>query len=497
MEINFNQQPLMYTANLADQVVSREETMEVRLSDGMPAIGRVLGCWGQTVIRGKEWRGDAMSVSGGVEARILYEPEDGTGVQCVEAWVPFQHKWQFPQTDRDGFICAVPTLKSMDARSVSARKLMLRVCVSIWGRAMENSTAKIAAAGEIPEDVQLLQRKYPMELAAECGEKQVNVEEELTLPDTYPQVEKLLRQQICLDVTEQKVMASRLVMKGAAKLQILYLSGGKVCSWKTEIPVAVYADLERDHSASATAQILPVLTNLDIDVSDGRMTVKAGFAVQYVIFDRVMAELIEDAYSTVRSVSPQFEELLLPAVLERKQTGFTSSQNLKADTKNVVDIFTVMDHPVLRSNADGRYMYVCGQHQVLYEDVQGNLQNGVVRFEESIPWDADQGTAVQAVCVPGGSAQAVQTGDGLQVSQEHSMKIAVTAGKPMTMVTGLELGQPEEADPGRPSMIVQRCGNRTLWELAKECGSTVEAISRVNGLDGEPEWDKMLLIPVC
>ena len=44
--------------------------------------------------------------------------------------------------------------------------------------------------------------------------------------------------------------------------------------------------------------------------------------------------------------------------------------------------------------------------------------------------------------------------------------------------------------------ILCRAGNRRLWDIARECGSTVSAIETANGLTGEPENDRMLLIPV-
>jgi hypothetical protein len=39
-------------------------------------------------------------------------------------------------------------------------------------------------------------------------------------------------------------------------------------------------------------------------------------------------------------------------------------------------------------------------------------------------------------------------------------------------------------------------GSRTLWELAKHCGSTVEAIQKANGFEDAPGKDSILLIPV-
>lgn len=66
----------------------------------------------------------------------------------------------------------------------------------------------------------------------------------------------------------------------------------------------------------------------------------------------------------------------------------------------------------------------------------------------------------------------------------------------LTMVSALQLGQIREPDPERPSLILMRPGHRDLWDLAKACGSTVDAIRSANGLEAEPDENAMLLIPV-
>ena len=93
MEMEFNRIPISYLQKLAGQLRSQEETLEVRLPDGMPDIGRVLGAWGQVIVRGKEWNSNHMAVSCGVMVWVLYKPEDGTEVRSVEAWLPFSMKW--------------------------------------------------------------------------------------------------------------------------------------------------------------------------------------------------------------------------------------------------------------------------------------------------------------------------------------------------------------------------------------------------------------------
>ena len=72
----------------------------------------------------------------------------------------------------------------------------------------------------------------------------------------------------------------------------------------------------------------------------------------------------------------------------------------------------------------------------------------------------------------------------------------VTAQK-FPMLTGLKLGEIREKDPDRPSLILRRVGTDSLWQIAKQCGSTMEAIRKANGGEQELLPDTVLLIPIA
>jgi hypothetical protein len=59
------------------------------------------------------------------------------------------------------------------------------------------------------------------------------------------------------------------------------------------------------------------------------------------------------------------------------------------------------------------------------------------------------------------------------------------------------MGDAEKINHNRPSLILCRVGKRRLWDVAKQCGSTVEAIQQANSLQGEPDSEAVLLIPIA
>ena len=66
MELQFEKQEMEYLRQALGAVKDQELTQEIRLTDAMPDVGRVLAGWGQPVLRSKEWQGSQIGASGGV-----------------------------------------------------------------------------------------------------------------------------------------------------------------------------------------------------------------------------------------------------------------------------------------------------------------------------------------------------------------------------------------------------------------------------------------------
>lgn len=497
MQMQFHKKPLQCLQRIKGEVQTQEQTQELRLTEDLPDIGSILGAWGQMLIRGKEWHSGEMELSCGVMVWTLYQPEDGTEPRMVESWIPFQFGWDLPHTDRDGRICVSCLLRSVDARVTSARKMMLRASVSVLGEAWITGEGEVAQADEVPEDIRLLKRTYPVMLPREAGEKAFIMEEELSFPASAPQLEKLLRFSLQPEIKEEKVLSGKVVFRGMGLLHILYKgTDGGLHSWDFELPFSQFSDLDREYEPDAHARICIGVTSLELDPDqEGRLHLRAGLTGQYVISDCTNLELVEDAYSTGRSVTVQKEELTLPVVLEEQTQTFHGEQTAALECSRVIDVAFYPDQPRLSRASDGVNAELSGQFQMLYYDHNGMLCGAAPKWSNAWSIPADAGSQVQITLTPSGIPQAA-VGAEVNMWSDMRLDIQTTASQGLPMATGIETGEIMKPDPGRPSLIIRAAGNNTLWEIAKESGSTEEAIRKANHLFGEPKEDQLLLIPV-
>lgn len=497
MEVNFETSLCTCLKPVLTQIQNSEQTQQISLSDGMPDVGRVLGAWGQAVLRGKEWLGSTVSCTGGVMVWVLYAPEDGSQEQCLETWIPFQMKWELPEGTPEGEVRIRCLSRFVDARSVSARKILVRAGMGAMAEAYSPMEGVSCLPQKAEEDVQLLRREYPIRLPKQMGEKAFALDEELHLPESAPAMEKLVYCRMEPTLADKKVLGEKVVFRGQGKLHTLYRSPeGQLHSWDFTLPFSQFAELEQEHGPEAQADFALMLTNLEAELEQGQLHCKAGLTAQYLITDRERISLIEDAYSPSRELSLQTKTLGLPGILDSRREVLYAEHTLPVQGDLAADVWVQPDFPRQRRTEEGVLLEIPAQIQVLYYDQDGALQGASSRWEGSHTFRAHADTQMTASLWPQEEPQVHMDGAELTLKQELPMEMMAFAWEELPIVSGLELGAARKPNPNSPSLILRRIGEDRLWDVAKASHSTVEAIRKANGLTEEPAPDQMLLIPV-
>ena len=498
MELLFPKETISYLRQVKHEIQNLEETQELRMPDEYPDIRKILGSWGQVLIRGKEWHDGSMAVTGGVMVWILYQPEcEEANLQTVEAWIPFQMKWELEHTQRDGMIRVVPLLRSIDARTTSARKMVARVTVSVMGEALVREEKQYCTPPVLPEDINLLKEVYPVLLPREAGEKTFDMEEELTLPGSCPKLKRIVRFSLQPELIDQKVMSGKLVFRGVAVVHLLYMSeDDQLCTWDFEVPFSRYADLEDVYEQDARSGIVIAVSSLELQESDdGSLSLKAGLIGQYIVYDRAMVQLGRDAYSVYRTVEKKLESLTLPAVLQMETAPVSAELSMPLNDERIVDLAFYPDQPKLQRKGDAVNVQLSGVYHILTADNQ-NYSGTTQRWNGQYQFRADPCVNTTLVVIPSGLAQKDGTGGKGALRADLQLNMVSSATQGISTIAELQTGEVGSLDPSRPSLILRHAGKETLWEIAKSCGSTVEAIKEANQLEDDPGQELLLLIPV-
>lgn len=494
MELQFENNRISCLQQVKWEVKNQELTQEVRLTEQQPDIGSILGAWGQCLLLGKQWHSGSMEVSGGIMAFVLYSPEDGGSSRNVQTWLPFSFRWDLPQTKHDGIIQVRCRLTCMDARSASARKIIVRADVQAVAEALVPEEMEMPKVKDVPEDLQLKTIRVPVTIPTEAGEKAFSIEETLEFSGGAQVPERMVRYDIHPEIIDRKVMSDKVVFRGTAIVHTLFANGeGLLQSRDFEVPFSQYAQLDQDHDPEASCSVIPAVTALEIEQNEQlAWQMKAGFACQYVVYDKLDLDLTQDVYSNIREVKPQITQIELPMVLEMNERLVNLQSSMDVQGSRSVDGAIYIQQPRFE---DGQIL-LTGTAQLLYTDMEGQMQCKDTAWSHRVPFSAEDSARVQAAAIQSGQIRCSVSPSGGEVQWDLLLSTLLESNEGLGQLSKAELSDPKTPDPNRPSLILRKAGQEDLWTLAKRCGSTEEAIRRANNLEGAIEPGRLLLIPV-
>lgn len=498
MELNLRQQSLSYLQPAAVSAQNQEETAECIVPDSSPDIERVLESCGMVLLRGKECRDGSCTVSGSVRAWVVYLAEKESLPRRLELTIPFSARLEHPSLTAQSEICFSACLRSLDTRVVNPRKVSVRAGLSMqlsgW------SAGELLYCSGADDDAALQCRIEPrrMTIPAAAGEKPFVVSDELELPEGQPPVRTLLRWNAALEVTDARLVGEKAVFKGSANVEVLYATEqGTVEQWQTSLPFSQYMELE-GAGEDDMLHITPVLTGAELepDGAGTRLQLTLNALAQCLADAQREVSLLTDLYSLTGQARPQLRTERVESLLDRQRIRQDCRESMQCPSSRPVAARVLLDAPVQRQEQDRLTVTSEAQLTLLYLDSDGQLQSVARRASLECQTELAAGCVCRPAAQLAGSVGCVLAADGVELRFSVDFLLLSYGQQDVSSVAACEL-LPLPEDGRQPSLIVRTAREgESLWSIAKACRSSVEAISRVNGLEaGEPQPGTLLLIP--
>lgn len=504
MELKLEQEHVNCFDLVLDTCVCQEETQEAIVPDACPDIARIVDAGGQLCLSEKHVLDGELSVSGTVSAWVIYQPEGERELCRMAVKIPFMVRAEAARLHSQGRCVLTPGLRSVDARILNPRKVLLRADVGVGVQAYEPRDMVLCQGISCDEGAELQQCtvQHTVYLTAAVQEKEFSFYDEVRLsagPGGSAQILSVKADACC---TESRVIGSRLIFKGEAVLLVRYLVGGELCSMRCPMPFSQIMEVA-GAGETADSEVAMCVTGVDWNPAgeDGRtLNVTLELLGQAVIGDSSQITVLQDTYSTVQQLEVCQENCAFSQLVDCSVRPQNVRELLETEqpVRSVIDA-SVTVSGVKQSPQDGRQEVraeLC--LNVLYLDEQGAAQslNRVVTVSGRM--DVPGGGEFRcAVCCPG-EVFAVPAAGGIEVRLNPEFRCLTTLRQTIPVVTEVKPGPMHaERQPMQPSVVLRMAApGEGLWEIAKSCGTTQERIRKANRLeDDEVPVGRMLLIP--
>lgn len=503
MELAFLNQPYRFLRNMVQDVRFQEETAEIIVPDSYPDIAAIADCCAEAILRGKDCRDGSVTIAGGVKGVILYTPEDHSYPRNLEIYIPFSIKFEHAALTSQAQVVCTIRVRSVDARMINSRKAMLRVNLGCEITAYEDVTDVLF---RLENDVPGLQRKeavYGTTVPLETAEKSFSVNDAIELPSGMPTVSKIYEFHCHPELTDEKLVGNKAVFKGLLRCKMLYLSDQEeLYLHEQTIPFSQYCELNTDYDEE-TVHTKLMVTGYDLETAFSDEGLQAPISVnilaQCVISGTHIMTLIEDAYSTLGTLKPQWKEYMLEGSLDQQSSTQTLRYQLSGEFSQILDTTVYWDYPEMARSMDKVEIKIPALIRVLGYDNGGTLQALTAKTSISHEIALSNGAACLAMISPIGEVSFHLNANGAEVRCSALLSVHCNSQEKLRTLCGGEIDTETNAADKRPSLIVRTVHKDTsLWDLAKTHGTTMEEIMAANHLDSMllPD-DVMLLLPIA
>lgn len=486
--------------NTLSTVLSREETLEMIVSDACPDIQDIVDTDGCLQLRSKECGEGRVTLSGVVPCSILYEPE-GSGHLCqLKAEVPFQFTADLVGAEAAGQCIVRPQLTMAETRAINPRKVLVRVGMNFEVILCRPTVQRCVS--DIPErekwGIEQLREQRTGNFLVHVGQRSFPVSDLVQLPGSRPAIEELLRSRCRVYLSETRLSGGKVILKGGAAIRLLYLErGGELCSAELELPFSQIMDAG-GASDTASFQLMMALVDCQIEPEDeeGReLSVELELLIQMMVREEREFPMVSDAYCIRSLGAPEFSLCQMPRLVEQTQRRQTIREMVETPSA-AQEVSDPRAFPGQVRFMGGELVAEVGLC-ALYQKEQGGIASVSRQIQAKCAIEVPDGVGCMAWCEVS-ELDAAATAGGVEFRLSLDFHWTLLEQRQIDCVSGFQL-EPEEKrqQEHQPSVVLRQVTmGETLWDVAKAYLTTREEIRQANGLESERiEEGQLLLIP--
>lgn len=500
MEINMQRSSFPCWQSIYTQSFSLSESEETVVPDTLPDVEAIVFVSGNPLIRSKDLTDGHLRMEANVPARVTCVGEGSGELFSLDVNIPFYLSAQDERVRERSICVAELCLRQLEPRLLNPRKLSIRAELEVTVRCYDPCSVETALAPEdCAAEIHTLEQSAVISCICAVTEKTFVLTDEYALPDEMPAVVEILGQRASVTVEEVKTLDSKVILTGNVKNELLYRCAERMLhmlSYRTAFSQIVEVPCDAEECFSDVSILLSGMYYEQIPGSDGlEIASELHMVAQLCMWKNATISYLADAYSNVCAIETRMAERSFLRI-DKETTlreSFRTTLEMPAQPKGIIAISAV---PIAVEQS-GDVLTVTLRVTLCYQGENGPRSvertvtqriNTELKEAESIIVSAAEVTEIGAIPTDSGAE--------LRISLE--VRAFLTREITLCCIDGITLAEEaaEEHDDLPALVIMKVSSEQSLWELAKENCSTVEAIRAANGLDTLPEpWEKLLLIP--
>lgn len=514
MKLLLDKEPVFLTETVYDGQTEQSVEFDYVLPDYYPDIFKIFKCTLTPGIVSYSVSGTQLFIDGVVYIKVLYLSEQSDSINCVEQRFTYSKTIELVKNTDKPVVNLIQKTDYCNCRAVSGRRIDVRGAVS----------CKIKVTGfcegEILSGVSGLGAEVKRDNVSYCGNRLYACRQYVTREDIETGsgggIAAILTTSCSAGVTDTKIIADKVVIKGEAKVKALYLTrsgeGMQTEVMEAAVPLSQIVDVEGitdSHSCCARFDIL----DCDLEIKQGDDGENRLLGCEITADCKVAAykECVISPVSDIYSTDYESSFTAVPVKLEHSPGFLLTQHSIRSvlecgdgELGEVFDCKCDMAGYTLRSSEESGRLIINGQINIWLIGKNSTGKPIFIEKSESFEletdmetdngdYSADIGVSVSNVSY---SISGDRTAD---VQIQLSAQGLVYRIKTINAVS--EINIMEELPKNKSSEYALKLyyadKGEKIWDIAKRYNTSVAAVTAENELEEEQlTAASMLLIPI-
>lgn len=459
--------------------------------DSKPDILNTICTSGIVSIYKKEAQEGKVRIDGGINTYIMYMP-DGTDdtVRGLNTTIDFSENINVSNCNEGMNVVSEVKVKSIEGKVINGRKVGIKATLEISLKIYLNEEVEIINEIQNENEIQILKEDLKVNSLVGRGETKIYAKDNIQI-DNMDNLAEILKVQICLTDKDIKISYNKILTKSEAEIKIMYLTeDNRINTVNYKIPVVGFIDMPNvteENICDVNYEVKNIIIKPNTQ-DEHSICVEIEFEVTCYVYEEKQINLIQDMYST--SVNLNFEKKQIMTMTDKQ--NMTDIKQIR-EKINLADIegLSLIDVDITPTITNENKI----NSKILYEAelnlkfIFQNSRTQITTKETKIPFEytvenLQNGESLNTNCnmeVKSTDFIIQDNGDiNCNIDLQTETNMYRTAN--INMIDSIEEnGEREEQDYSIAIYIVKK--GDTLWNIAKEFGSTVDGIARVNGIE--------------
>ena len=436
-----------------------------------------------------------IKIEGCVNTYIMYLPDSQEdNLRGLNANLDFSQIIQVPEC-REGMDALIHVnIKDLECKVLNGRKISIRAGLEARIKLYSNEEVDIINGLNNIDDIQTIEETFDINSLIGNSSTRVYVKDTLSI-DPQDEIAEILKTDINLVDNDIKISYNKILSKCEAEVKIMYLTeDNRINTVEGKIPAVGFIDMQ-NVSEDNICDINNEINNIIIrpnSAEEHSIYIEIEIEVMASVYEKKEISLIQDLYSPSMNLRFSQKRITTPTqrISQNKNFTVTSKTNIpELVDGNLIDaevVATIVKEQVTNSKL------LC-EGEITVNFIFTNSNNSVNSKVSKIPFEfwvenpvQDENANTQTMINISNKNFVVKQNGDIDCNIDIESISEFTKNSSMNIIDNIEIEE-NDADSGDYDSliiyIVQK--DDTLWKIAKKFRTTVESISRVNGIEDE------------